>query len=78
MPTIIRMNGWRVYVYMNEGREPIHVHAAKGEAIGKYWLLPDELDIQTAYEYNFSPALRREIRRILFDNFNLILKVWEA
>jgi len=63
---------------MNEGQEPVHVHAAKAEAIGKYWLIPEELDIEAAYEYNFTPALRREIRRILFDNFDLILREWEV
>ena len=32
MPTVLMVRGWRVFFYSNEGREPLHVHAQKGEA----------------------------------------------
>jgi len=31
MPTILLLAGWRLFFYSNEGNEPIHVHAEKGE-----------------------------------------------
>jgi Domain of unknown function (DUF4160) len=30
MPTILFMNGWRLFFYSNEGDEPVHIHAEKG------------------------------------------------
>ncbi len=42
MPTIFRHRGYRFFFYSNEGvpREPLHVHARKGNAVAKFWLEP--------------------------------------
>ena len=45
MPTILYVQGWRFFFYSNEGSEPMHVHAVKGEAECKYWMHPDRFDI---------------------------------
>jgi hypothetical protein len=45
MPTILRVRGWRVFFYSDEGQEPIHIHARKGDAECKLWLLVDDYDI---------------------------------
>ncbi len=45
MPTILYVQGWRFHFYSNEGNEPMHVHAVKGDAECKYWLHPDRFDI---------------------------------
>jgi hypothetical protein len=45
MPTILYVQGWRFHFYSNEANEPIHVHAVKGDADCKYWLLPERFDI---------------------------------
>lgn len=31
MPTVLYFYGWRFFFYSNEGNEPIHIHAEKGE-----------------------------------------------
>ena len=49
MPTILIVRGWRVFFYSNEGHEPVHVHARKGEAECKFWLLPESYDIDEAW-----------------------------
>ena len=36
MLSILIVLGWRFFFYMNEGNDPIHVHARKGEAECKY------------------------------------------
>jgi Domain of unknown function (DUF4160) len=36
MPTILYVQGWRFHFYSNEGNEPMHVHAVKGDAECKY------------------------------------------
>jgi len=44
MPTILYVQGWRFHFYSNEGNEPIHVHAVKGDAECKYWLQPERFE----------------------------------
>jgi len=78
MPTILLINGWRVFFYANEGNEPIHVHARKGDAQCKFWLRIELFEIEEAWSYNLTPRLRREIRQIIFENFELIIREWEA
>ncbi|MCG3180850.1 MAG: hypothetical protein BIFFINMI_03213 [Phycisphaerae bacterium] len=77
MPTILQVRGWRVFFYANEGNEPIHAHARKGEAECKFWLKRDVYDIEEAWSHGLTPRLRREIRRILFDHFDLIAEEWD-
>ena len=38
MPTVIIINGFRLYFYSNENDEPIHVHIEKGNGSGKWWV----------------------------------------
>ena len=58
MPTILFVLGWRLFFYSNEGNEPIHIHAQKGDAESKYWLFPDRFEIEEDFEYNMMPRLR--------------------
>jgi hypothetical protein len=76
MPTILYVQGWRFYFYSNEGGEPMHVHAAKGEAECKYWLHPDRFDIVEDFEHGCTPRLRREVRQIIFEHFDRIVAAW--
>ena len=76
MPTILFILGWRVFFFSDEGNEPIHVHARKGDAECKYWLRVDIYDIEEAYAHNMTPRLEREIRKIIFDHFELIVESW--
>jgi hypothetical protein len=55
--------GLAVSFYSNEGNEPMHVHAVKGDAECKYWLQPDRFDIVEEFENNCTPRLRREVLR---------------
>jgi hypothetical protein len=77
MPTVLRIRGWRVFFYSDEGDEPVHVHARKGDAECKFWLLEDEYEIREDWSESLTPRLRREIRRIIFDHFDLILEEWQ-
>ncbi|MCY2924362.1 MAG: DUF4160 domain-containing protein [Planctomycetota bacterium] len=76
MPTILLLRGWRVFFYSDEGNEPVHVHACKGEAECKLWLRVDTYNVEEAWEHNMSPRLHREIRKIIFDHFELIVEEW--
>jgi hypothetical protein len=77
MPTILFVLGWRFFFYSNEGKEPAHVHARKGETECKYLLKPEFYEIEEAWSHNLTPRLRREVRKIIFDHFDLIVGEWE-
>jgi len=76
MPTVLYVQGWRLFFYSNEGDEPVHVHAAKGDAECKYWLNADVFDIIENFEWNCTPRLRRGIRQIIFEHFDQIVAAW--
>ncbi len=77
MPTIIYINGWRLFFFSNEGNEPIHVHAEKGGMACKYWLLQSDRKIQLSWSYGMNSKDRRAVESIILDNFDLILWFWE-
>lgn len=76
MPTVLLVRGWRLFFYSNEGSEPIHIHAQKGGAECKMWLLTDTYDTMEAWSHHLTPSLRRELRRIIFEHFDLLVNEW--
>ena len=77
MPTVIYVLGWRLFFFMNERHEPIHIHCEKAEKSCKYWLDVENFDIIAAYSYNLTGSDQRQVRRIIFQNFDLIVQEWE-
>ncbi len=65
-----------MFFYANEGTEPIHIHAKKAGSECKYWLRMESFDIEEEYAHGLTPALRREVRRIIFDHFDYIVSEW--
>lgn len=76
MPTVLHRKGWRVFFYSDEGNEPLHVHARKGDAECKFWLHQDLFEIEEVWSHGLTPRLRREIRQIIYDNFDAIAEEW--
>lgn len=76
MPTVLLILGWRLFFYSNEGDEPMHVHAKKGDAQAKYWLDEDRFEIRQAWAHGLTPRLEREVRRIIFGHFDLLTAAW--
>ena len=76
MPTILYIHGWRLFLYSNEGSEPIHIHAEKADMECKFWILVDEVEIQEAFSFNLTPAAKKEIKKIIFQHFDLIAEAW--
>ena len=77
MPTILVIFGWRLHFYANEGNEPIHVHCTKGDMDCKFWLDREHFDITEAYSYQLTPKERRNIRKIILENFEYIEDQWD-
>ena len=76
MPTVILILGWRLFFFANENNEPIHIHARKGEMECKFWLFPDQFEIEEAFSYGLGVKDKREIRKIVFDHFDYIVAAW--
>ncbi|MFZ9242873.1 MAG: DUF4160 domain-containing protein, partial [Sediminibacterium sp.] len=76
MPTILFIYGWRLFFYSNEFNEPIHVHVQKGEIQAKFWLIIEEIEIKEAFSYNFTQGTKREIKKIIYHHFDLIVEEW--
>ena len=76
MPTILLLHGWRFFFYSNEGNEPMHIHAEKAERECKYWLDADAFEIRQAFAHNLSPRDTREVRQIIFQNFDYLVAEW--
>ncbi len=76
MPTVLVIYGWRLFFYSNEGSEPIHIHAEKAEMECKYWLFVEDLEIREAFSYNMNPSTKREIKKIIYQHFDIIVDSW--
>lgn len=50
MPTLLRIRGFRVFFFSNEGNEPAHVHVRKGDGVAKFWLGPVKLAINDGFK----------------------------
>jgi hypothetical protein len=44
MPTVLRVDGFRLFFYSGDQREPIHVHVEKERAVAKVWVDPVRLE----------------------------------
>jgi Ni,Fe-hydrogenase maturation factor len=76
MPTVLVILGWRFFFYSNEGSEPIHIHAEKGDMECKYWLLVEEIEIKEAFGFNMTPSATREVKKIIYQHFDLLVESW--
>jgi len=78
LPTILEIMGWRLFFYTNEANEPIHIHAKKADMECKYWIRVKSYDIEEAYSFGLKVRDKREIRKIIFDHFEYIVKRWDG
>ena len=72
MPTVLRIKGYQLYFYAEEGNEPPHIHVAKVGNDAKFWLSP----VRLAVNHGFRPHDLREIAEIIEQNEVFILEKW--
>jgi hypothetical protein len=73
MPTILFINGYRFFFYLNE-HEPIHIHVSKGDSDARIVLVP-EIDI--TYCRGFKKNELKAIIEIIFTNYDKIIEEWQ-
>lgn len=73
LPTILRINGFRIGFYQADLVEPCHVHVRRQQGEAKYWMNP----IERADSKGFRPHELGAIERILVDHKDEILAAWQ-
>jgi len=71
MPTVIIVNGYRLYFVSFDGSEPMHIHVRKENRSAKIWLSP----LKIAWT-DFNSHESRAILRIVEGNAELIKRKW--
>jgi hypothetical protein len=44
----------------------------------QFWLNAEIYEIEEVWSHNLSPRLRREVRKIIFEHFDLIVEEWNS
>ena len=73
MPVVLRVKGYKFWFYEADLDEPPHVHVGREGRKAKFWLDP----MKVARSGNFKPIELRQIERIIKDNRDFLLSVWE-
>ena len=72
MPTVLRIRGFKVFFFSEEGNEPVHVHVRKGDGVAKFWLDPVKLE----YNDGFKKQELRAIIAILEEHETELIQAW--
>ena len=72
MPTVHEWDGYRVFFYSNEGREPPHVHVEYAECEAKVWLEPISIALNAGFARHQLTSILSEIRK----EHNYLLNKW--
>lgn len=73
MPTVLRVGAFRFFFYMQEGREPAHIHVESGDGEAKFWLTP----IAAAFRTGYADHEVRRIEVLINENLELLLNAWK-
>jgi hypothetical protein len=44
----------------------------------KFWIIVDEVEIKEAFSYNLNPREKREIKKIIYQYFDIIVDSWNS
>ncbi|MGN7888897.1 DUF4160 domain-containing protein [Dyadobacter endophyticus] len=73
MPTVLYINGFRFFFYLNE-HEPIHIHVEKANCEARIVLVPE---IVISYNRGFKKKELRSIIDIVVCNYGKIIQAWQ-
>jgi hypothetical protein len=73
VPTLLRILGYRIGFFANEGTEPAHVHVQREPKQAKYWLVPV---VRLASNAGFAQRELSRIRLILEEYRDFLMEQW--
>ena len=74
MPTLLRLNGFRFFIYSNEAGEPPHVHVTRDGHEAKFWLH----DLSLAVNVGFAGHEIGDILRMLRQHQASLIEGWHG
>jgi len=74
VPTLLRVGGYRFFVYSLEAREPPHIHVAHAGRYAKFWLDP----VILASNRGFRSHELTVVGDLVLDNREFFLEKWNA
>lgn len=72
MPTVLRIQGFRLYFWSREPNEPSHVHVDRGGASARVWLEP----IALASNIGYPTHEMGDILRLVRERQSELLEAW--
>ena len=72
VPTILRIEGYRLFFFSREGNEPAHTHVEQAERYPKFWLNT----IQLAESEGFRSGEISELRKTVQENKTVCEEKW--
>jgi len=72
MPTVLRVDGFRLYFYSHEPGEPQHVHVDRGAATAKVWLD----DVTLANNSGFSAKELGDVLQLVRMHRQKLVEAW--
>ncbi|MHC1777259.1 MAG: DUF4160 domain-containing protein [Lentimicrobium sp.] len=72
MPTVLLINGYRFFLYVND-HSPVHIHVEKGDGTAKFNLDPVELIKSRRFKANEIA----EIRKLVIGDVELFKDKWD-
>jgi hypothetical protein len=72
MPTVLRIDHYRFFLYSRENAEPPHIHVELADKLAKYWLDPVEL----ASSRRFRAHELTEVRHLVLKHRTEFLEAW--
>ncbi len=74
MPTVLRVQGYRLFFYSLENNEPPHIHIEQGGNAAKYWLNPVKLAMNDGFR---SHELTR-LRTLVVEHREILQEAWNG
>jgi len=72
VPEVFREDGYVVFVYANEGQEPMHVHVRRAGGHAKFWIEPFHLE----YSEGLKVAELARAEELIAVHMDLIRRKW--
>ncbi len=73
MPTVLSIRRFRFFFYMQEGREPAHIHVESGDGEAKFWLAP----VALAFSKGYADHELRRIESLIVEHLEELLNAWK-
>jgi hypothetical protein len=73
MPTVMRIESYRIFFYAGDRDEPPHVHIERDDKIAKFWLNPVRLQQSGGFNRN---EINR-LHKLVTINHQSILRAWD-